>query len=85
MTTKSKNRPNHKAKVEQRNQRIVAAKNKIRKEFQARLAAEIAADEQKEREANGGDVVTQQITEAEVIQQEGNIRAATPEDLNSQE
>ena len=48
---KSRNRKNHKAKVEQRNQRIRAVSNKIKREYQAALAAEIAADEAKQNEA----------------------------------
>jgi len=70
---KSKNRKNHKAKVEQRNQRIRAAKNKLKREFQERLKAEI----EKENKQND-------LQEATVINENNGV-ASTPEENLSKE
>jgi len=70
---KSKNRKNHKAKVEQRNQRIRAAKNKLKREFQERLKAEI----EKENKQND-------LQEATVITDNNEVASTTEENLSKE-
>jgi predicted ribosome quality control (RQC) complex YloA/Tae2 family protein len=70
---KSKNRANHKSKVEQRNQRLRAHANSLKKKFQAELAAEIAEEEKKQK----GELLPEEMQ----VMDEGAIRAATPEEI----
>jgi hypothetical protein len=71
---KSKNRKTHKSKVAQRNQRLRAHANSLKKKFQAQLAAEIAEEEKKQN----GELTPEEV---QVTMDEGSIRAATPEEI----